>query len=270
MWAVEHEGVVPDILVFAKGIASGMVLSGIAARGSMMAKSPPGSMGGTFGANAVSAAAAVATLDVIREEGLLANATARGNQLQDGLRALSAKYPGHIFDVRGRGCMVGLEFNHPAGSGFAAAVTAEAMNQGLLLLTTGWRETIRFIPPLIVSQAEMAQVRAPLCAGGAWAHLPDGLLITAWCLTARTPVPPHSSPNVCRRSTSWAPRWTRWSRAGRRRRACNAPRSPRCDRVGMTRATTRRSSDFCVCDVPRYLLLEYTTHKQPPRGRTLS
>jgi 4-aminobutyrate aminotransferase len=160
MWAVEHEGVVPDILVFAKGIASGMVLSGIAARGGMMAKSPPGSMGGTFGANAVSAAAAVATLDVIREEGLLANATARGNQLQEGLRALAARHPGHIFDVRGRGCMVGLEFNHPAGSGFAAAVTAEAMNQGLLLLTTGWRETIRFIPPLIVSQAEMAQVRA--------------------------------------------------------------------------------------------------------------
>lgn len=125
----------------------------------MMLKSPPGSMGGTYGANAVSAAAACATFDVINEEGLLANATARGAQLQAGLRALSDKYPGHILDIRGRGCMVGLEFNHPAGSGFAGAVTAEAMRHGLLLLTTGWRETIRFIPPLVVSEFEMAQVR---------------------------------------------------------------------------------------------------------------
>jgi 4-aminobutyrate aminotransferase len=114
-------------------------------------------MGGTYGANAVSAAAAVATLDVINDEGLLANAGARGEQLRAGLRALAARHAGHVLDVRGRGCMVGLEFNHPAGSGFAGAVTAAAMEQGLLLLTTGWRETIRFIPPLVVSEQEMAQ-----------------------------------------------------------------------------------------------------------------
>jgi 4-aminobutyrate aminotransferase-like enzyme len=67
-----------------------------------------------------------------------------------------ARFPGHILDVRGRGCMVGLEFAHPAGSGFAGAVTAAAMDAGLLLLTTGWRETIRFIPALVVSEQEMA------------------------------------------------------------------------------------------------------------------
>ena len=133
-----------------------MVLSGIASRGHMMSKSPPGSMGGTFGANAVSAAAAVATLDVINSEGLLANAAARGEQLQAGLRALALRHPGHILDVRGRGCMVGLEFNHPAGSGFAGAVTQAAMERsGLLLLTTGWRETIRFIPPLVITKEEV-------------------------------------------------------------------------------------------------------------------
>jgi 4-aminobutyrate aminotransferase-like enzyme len=60
-----------------------------------------------------------------------------------------------IFIDSGRGCMVGLEFNHAPGSGFASAVTAACMEEGLLLLTTGWRETIRFIPPLIVSEKEM-------------------------------------------------------------------------------------------------------------------
>jgi 4-aminobutyrate aminotransferase len=135
-WAMEHEGVVPDITVFAKGIASGIPLSGIATRGDMMRKSPPGSMGGTYGANAVAAAAAVATIDAIVEEGMLANAAARGAQLQAGLRRLAAKHPEHTLDVRGRGCMVGWEFNMPAGSGFAGHVTACAMEEGALLLTS--------------------------------------------------------------------------------------------------------------------------------------
>jgi len=158
MWAFEHEGAdfLPDILVFAKGIASGVPLSGIATRPGMMLKSPSGSMGGTFGATAVSAAAAVATLETIREERLVENAALRGAQLAAGLRALQAEFPQHILDVRGRGCMVGLEFAAPLGSGRAGAVTAEAMKEGLLLLTTGWRETIRFIPPLIISEAEVA------------------------------------------------------------------------------------------------------------------
>ena len=157
MWAFEHEGedFLPDILVFAKGIASGVPLSGIATRPGFMHKSPSGSMGGTFGATAVSAAAAVATLETIRDERLLENAAARGAQLSAGLRALQAQFPERILDVRGRGCMVGLEFNAPVGSGVAGAVTAAAMDEGLLLLTTGWRETIRFIPPLIISAAEV-------------------------------------------------------------------------------------------------------------------
>jgi len=158
MWAFEHElraGVVPDVLVFAKGIASGVPLSGIATRADRMLKSPPGSMGGTFGATAVSAAAAVATLETIAEERLLDNAAARGAQLAAGLRRLQAAMPEHISDVRGRGCMVGLEFAHAYGSGVAGAVTAACMDEGLLLLTTGWRETIRFIPPLVITEAEV-------------------------------------------------------------------------------------------------------------------
>jgi 4-aminobutyrate aminotransferase len=155
MWGHEWEGVTPDVIVFAKGIASGVPLSGIATKPHYMLKSPAGSMGGTYGPTAVAASAAVATLRVIEEEGLLGNAHARGVQMQEGLRAIAKRYPGHIADVRGRGCMVGLEFAYPAGSGIAGAVTAHAMNHGLLLLTTGWRETIRFIPPLTVTEKEM-------------------------------------------------------------------------------------------------------------------
>jgi 4-aminobutyrate aminotransferase len=153
-WGVEHEGVTPDILIFAKAIASGVPLSGIMARPHFMRKSPPGSMGGTYGATAIAASAAVATLGAIQEEGLLANAQARGEQLQAGLQAIAARHPGVIADVRGRGCMVGLEFSAAVRSGFAGAVTAEAMERGLLLFTTGWRETIRLIPALIVTQQE--------------------------------------------------------------------------------------------------------------------
>ena len=155
-WGVQHEGVTPDILIFAKAIASGVPLSGIMARPGMMLKSPPGSMGGTYGATAIAAAAATATLQVIQEENLLANAEARGEQLRAGLRAMAGRMPGVVLDVRGRGCMIGLEFDAAVGSGLAGAVTAEAMERGLLLFTTGWRETIRLIPALIVTEAECA------------------------------------------------------------------------------------------------------------------
>jgi len=157
-WAFEHEldeGVVPDILVFAKAIASGVPLSGIATKPHFMMKSPPGSMGGTFGCTAVSAAAAVATLETIQDEKLLENAASRGHQLMTGLKSIQKEFPGHISDVRGRGCMIGLEFGHPYGSGVAGNVTAACMEEGLLLLTTGWRETIRFIPPLVITKEEV-------------------------------------------------------------------------------------------------------------------
>lgn len=157
-FACEHEEVVPDITVFAKGIASGMPLSGIATRGNMMLKSPPGSMGGTYGPNAVSCAAAVATIETIQQENLLENATLRGHQLMSGLKRLQSKYPGVIAEVRGRGMMVGLEFAYPVGSGIAGAVTNACMDHDLLLLTTGWRETIRFIPALVMNEAEVNMV----------------------------------------------------------------------------------------------------------------
>src|SRR5512144_2928203 len=113
LFAVQHWNVEPDILVMAKGIASGLPLSGIVARSDLMAQWKPGTHGGTYGGNVVSCAAANATLDVIDDEGLVANARERGAQFLAGLRGLAPKYRS-IGDVRGLGLMLGLEFVKPS------------------------------------------------------------------------------------------------------------------------------------------------------------
>jgi len=108
-FSIEHFDVTPDILVFSKGIASGFPLSCIASTTDLMKTQPAGSMGGTFAGNAVSCAAACATIDVIKEENLLQNAVVRGQQLKSGLLKLKEKYD-VISDIRGLGLMIGLEF----------------------------------------------------------------------------------------------------------------------------------------------------------------
>lgn len=157
-WAQEHFDVTPDILVTAKGIGSGFPLSGIAAPAALMEKAWPGSQGGTYGANAVACAAAIATLDVIQEEKLVDNAAQRGAQLVDALRATAGKYDA-IHEVRGLGLMIGNEFRDADGNpdgATAAAVQQEAARQGLLLLTCGpWGEVVRFIPALVVSETQI-------------------------------------------------------------------------------------------------------------------
>ena len=159
-FALEHSGVEPDILVMAKGIASGLPLSGIAARADLMERWKVGTHGGTYGGNAVACAAAVATIDVIREEGLLENARARGEQLMAALRQLQAPYS-LIGDVRGLGLMIGVEFTYPDGTpatDVAKAVTQGCFERGLLLLTCGpWGNTVRWIPPLIVTEEEVGE-----------------------------------------------------------------------------------------------------------------
>ena len=108
-WGHDHFGVQPDILITAKGLASGFPLSAIAAPAELMAKAWPGSQGGTYGGNAVACAAAIATLDVIRDEGLVDNARVVGAVLAGGLEKVAANTPG-IGDVRGLGLMLGSEF----------------------------------------------------------------------------------------------------------------------------------------------------------------
>jgi len=153
MFAVEHYGVIPDILVMAKGIASGYPLSGIVSRKELMDKQPAGSMGGTFGGNVVACAAAIATLDVFRDENILQNVNLRSQQLISGLQLLQSRWPDKVADIRGLGLMVGIEFNAPYGT--ATAISQSCMKHGMLLLTTSVFEVVRLVPALTITQEEV-------------------------------------------------------------------------------------------------------------------
>lgn len=157
-WAHEHHDVRPDMVITAKGLASGLPLSAVAASFEVMDGAWAGSQGGTYGGNAVACAAAVATLDVIEEEGLMDNAAARGRQLMDRLGTLGSEQP-TIGDVRGRGLMVGLETSHADGRpapDVAGAVHRAAEARGLLVLLCGpYKNVIRFVPGLVVDEQEI-------------------------------------------------------------------------------------------------------------------
>lgn len=157
----QHFDVRPDVITIAKGIASGFPLSGIAASEELMSRAWPGSQGGTYGANAVSCAAAVATLAVIEEEGLVARAAERGTQLLAGARAAAGTGAGGIGDVRGLGLMVGSEFTTPEGQpdpDRARAALRAAADRGLLMLTCGaYMNVVRMIPPLVVTAEEIEE-----------------------------------------------------------------------------------------------------------------
>ena len=157
-FCAEHAEVVPDILIMAKGLGSGMPISAIGARAELMAHWKPGTHGGTYGGgNAVAAAAATATIGVLRTEKLVENAAVMGERLMGGLRDLQAEHPA-IGDVRGRGLMVGTEFTvdgKPAAD-VATRVQQECIKRDLLLLTCGtYGNVIRWIPPLVVDAAQI-------------------------------------------------------------------------------------------------------------------
>jgi 4-aminobutyrate aminotransferase len=160
-FALEHFGVVPDVLVMAKGLASGLPLSGIAARREFMDRWQPGSHGGTYGGNVVACAAAEATVRVLQEEGLVENAARLGEKLLVRLQALQDPYPS-LGDVRGLGLMLGVEFVVPGGrtpdKNRTKAIQRACMEAGLLLLTCGTDENvIRWIPPLVITEQELEE-----------------------------------------------------------------------------------------------------------------
>jgi 4-aminobutyrate aminotransferase len=157
-WAHERSGITPDIMIMAKGIASGMPFSAIATRRDLMQKWAPGSHGGTYGGgNAVVMAAAKATIEAIDADNMVENAAERGEELMAGLRGLQEEYPA-IGDVRGWGLMVATEFSKdgmPDGQ-TAGAVCCKCLEKNLMLLTCGtWGNIIRWIPPLMVSSGDV-------------------------------------------------------------------------------------------------------------------
>ncbi len=149
MWAIENFGIEPDIIATAKGLGSGMPIGAVIAKEHCMRRKP-GSHGSTFGGNPVAAAAAIATLEVIRDEKLMENALARGKEAVDGLRA-ALKGSSIVTDIRGIGLMIGVDFTD---ADTAADVEVEAFKRGLLVLTCGDRG-VRMSPPLVVNAEEI-------------------------------------------------------------------------------------------------------------------
>jgi 4-aminobutyrate aminotransferase len=158
-FAFEHFEVIPDIMTSAKGLASGMPLSGVFSSTAIMKKVDVGSIGGTYGGNTVACAAGVATIKAMRDEKLLENATERGIQLVTGLRKLQEEYP-QIGDVRGKGLMIGTEFivddSHIKAKPLVKEIIQAAEKRALLLLTCGtYDNVVRWIPPLNVTSQQI-------------------------------------------------------------------------------------------------------------------
>jgi len=160
MFAVEHSGVKPDILVMAKGLGNGMPVSAVGASHELMAKWKKGTHGGTYGGgNAIVARAALATIETMQEENIPEKAREMGDYLMGELSGVKDRHP-IIGDVRGIGLMVGTEFTDPSSGkpagDVAAAVRSSCIEKNLLLLSCGtYENVIRWIPPLVVTKEQI-------------------------------------------------------------------------------------------------------------------
>jgi 4-aminobutyrate aminotransferase/(S)-3-amino-2-methylpropionate transaminase len=173
MYAIEHSGVVPDMITFAKSVAGGVPLSGVSGRAEVMDAPAPGGLGGTFAGNPLACAAGLAVLDIFEDENLLERGQELGVRLMDAFCEYQRRYP-QIGDVRGVGPMLGMELvkdpdtKEPAPD-LATAIVDEARNQGLLLLKAGlYANVIRVLVPLVVTERDIDEALHAL--EGALAH----------------------------------------------------------------------------------------------------
>ena len=159
-FAIEHSGVVPDLITVAKSMAGGYPLAGVIGRADIMDAMEPGGLGGTYGGNPVACAAALAAIDAIENEGLLARSTAMGEVLKARFAEIGARSaPYRFWDIRGLGAMVAVEFvtdfdSAKPDAAFTKSVIAHALKRGLLLLSCGMHgNAIRVMVPLTASDA---------------------------------------------------------------------------------------------------------------------
>ena len=155
LFAVEHENVVPDMVVTAKGIAGGLPLAGVTGRAEIMDSVHVSGLGGTYGGNPIACAAALGAIETMEEENLVARANHIGQILGDALRALQAKYP-VIGEVRGRGAMQAIELVEPGtktpNTAAMNAVVKYCQSKGVLILTAGtYSNVVRFLPPIVIT-----------------------------------------------------------------------------------------------------------------------
>ncbi len=169
-YASEHFGLVPDLVLSAKGIAGGLPLAAVTGRAEIMDAAQAGGLGGTFGGNPVAAAAAIAVFETIEKNGLLAEATRIGDTLSRHLAGLQEKYD-IIGDVRGIGAMIAIELVQPGTAQTTKVPNAEAVTRlaqltaqrGLLLLTAGtYNNVLRFLPSLAVTDELIADAMSVL------------------------------------------------------------------------------------------------------------
>jgi 4-aminobutyrate aminotransferase len=146
MWAIEHDAVEPDILLTAKGIASGMPLAAMVAKAPILEAWPAGAHGSTYGGNPVACAAALATIDLL-DESLTANAGLQGERAFAALASFTERFPGVVREVRGRGLMIGIELDSHDRAG---ALELACLERGLLILGAG-TTAVRLSPPLTVT-----------------------------------------------------------------------------------------------------------------------
>jgi len=157
MFAVEEEGVVPDMVVTAKGIAGGLPLAAVTGRADVMDSVHASGLGGTYGGNPIACAAALGAMETMEEENLVARAKHIGEILGSSLRELAKKYP-VIGEVRGRGAMQAIELVEPGtknpNTAAMNAVVKYCQSQGVLILTAGtYSNVVRFLPPLVITDA---------------------------------------------------------------------------------------------------------------------
>jgi 4-aminobutyrate aminotransferase/(S)-3-amino-2-methylpropionate transaminase len=156
MFACEHEGVVPDLITTAKGIAGGLPLAAVTGRAELMDAVHTGGLGGTYGGNPVACAAALASIEAMEADDLAGRARAIGDVMTARLQQLAAQHP-QIGDVRGRGAMVAIELVHPGtkepDAAEAARISAACHAQGVVTLTCGtYGNVLRFLPPLVIGE----------------------------------------------------------------------------------------------------------------------
>jgi 4-aminobutyrate aminotransferase/(S)-3-amino-2-methylpropionate transaminase len=161
-FASEHEGVVPDLITTAKALAGGLPLAALTGRAEMMDAPVVGGLGGTFGGNPISCAAALAAIQLMRDEDLAGAARRIGVQLESRLGQLAATFP-QIGEIRGRGAMMAIEIVRPDGlktpdAALAKAVIAGCVRRGLVVLGCGtYGNVLRLLPPLVMSDELLAE-----------------------------------------------------------------------------------------------------------------
>ncbi len=160
LWAIEHWGVEPDLLVSGKSLGGGMPLAAVTGRAELMDAVPPGGLGGTFGGNPLACAAANATLDALTDGDMLERARHVGERLRAGLDSMAERVD-QIGEVRGIGPMLALELVHDAGTkkpalDLAAQTTANARERGLMLLSCGlYGNVLRILVPFVASDEDL-------------------------------------------------------------------------------------------------------------------